>query len=251
MEWTVQKKSNIRRLPKVLWPAAVLARNIRELAAPPKPFAADGMTTFHSTAFRDTPRFSVAYSRAVQAGGWDYGIPFRVHQALWCAKLAERVEGDFVELGTGRGFVVSALLKDGIKRPVHLFDTFNVNWVGSDGSQTEEDASPYYATSLEAVRANFAEWPNAILHPGDVYKTLPASGIRQVAFLHVDMNHPDPEEFGVRYFWPLMPSNAVLLFDDYAFKDCERQRERIDLLAEELGFDVLTTASGQGIAIKP
>jgi hypothetical protein len=40
------------------------------------------------------------------------------------------------------------------------------------------------------------------------------------------------------------------LFDDYAFAGCDRQFDRINELAKELGFDVLATPTGQGIAIK-
>lgn len=250
MDWTVQKDSNIRRLPKLLWPGAVIARNARQLFKK-APYAADGVTSLHIMDFRSEPRFVQAYSRAVKAGGWDYGIPLRIHQALWCSRVAQRVSGDFVELGTGRGFVMSALLEAGLTRSVHLFDSFQSNYLADDGSQTGDEASPYYATSFEAVQANFAEWPQVHFHCGDVYDTLPAARLTQVAFVHVDMNHPNPEEFGVRTLWPLIPSGGVILFDDYAFLGCERQHERCDRLAAELGFDILTTASGQGIVIKP
>jgi hypothetical protein len=250
MDWSVHPKSNIKRLPKPIWPLALAARNVRDLVWPKPLFRADGITTIHNTRFMDSERFKRSYARAVQAGGWDFGIPYRVHQALWCSNIAQRVEGDFVELGTGRGFVMSALLEDGLKRPLHLFDTFLSNYLDASGCQTEAEASPYYANSFEAVEANFSEWPNVRFHRGNVYETIPAAKLSRVAFLHVDMNHPDPEEFGVRELWPLMPRGAVLLFDDYAFAGCDRQFDRINELAKELGFDVLATPTGQGIAIK-
>jgi len=251
VELTVGKRSNIRRYPKILWPAGVVYREVKNALVKPKPpYDHDGVTTVHQTHFLETPRFQRAYARAVKAGGWDYGIPYRIHQALWCSKIAQRVPGDFVELGTGRGFVMSALLEDGLSRPLHLFDTFLPNRLNDAGEQTEDDLSPHYAESFEPVKRNFAEWPNVVFHAGNLYETLPAAKLSQVAFAHIDMNHPDPEEFGVRQLWPLMPAGAVLLFDDYAFRDCERQRERIDALGSDLGFDVLTTASGQGIVIK-
>jgi hypothetical protein len=251
MDWTVYEGSTISRLPKAVRPAALLLRNAKA-AIPRRPHhRMDGITTVHITGFLETPDFARCYGRAVRAAGWDYGIPFRVHQALWCSHLAQRVPGAFVELGTGRGFVMSALLEDGLKRPVHLFDTFLPNRVSHSGSQSRADTSPFYAESFEAVRANFAEWPNVQLHRGNVLETLPVAPIDSVAFLHVDMNHPDPEEFGVRFLWPKLSAGAVLLFDDYAFSACEAQFERCNRLADELGFEILGTPTGQGIAIKP
>lgn len=248
MAWNVQEYSNIRKLPKVVWPAALIARNVRDLFRKPA-FEADGITSLHLTEFKEKAEFRRAYARAVQAGGWDFNIPFRVHQALWCSRVAQKVQGVFVELGTGRGFMMSALLEDGLDRPVHLFDTFLSKWVNAEGAQDGRE-SPYYASSFEQVEANFNEWPNVRLHCGDVFETLPAAQLASVAFAHIDMNHPDPEEFGFRYLWPLMPSGGVVLFDDYAFMGCERQNERINDLATEFGFSVLTTPSGQGIVIK-
>lgn len=209
----------------------------------------DGIITVHNSGFRADPDFRRCYERAVKAGGWDYGIRYRVHQALWCSALAQTVEGDFVELGTGRGFIMSALLERGVKRPVHLFDTFVPNLSDSAGRQVGEH-SPHYADTLARVRANFGEWPNVVLHPGNVFETLPAAEINTVAFLHVDMNHPDPEEFGIRQLWPKMPKGAVMLLDDYAYNGFERQFDRDNRLAAELGFRILSTPTGQGIVVK-
>jgi hypothetical protein len=205
------------------------------------------MATVHHTPF-DEPRFRKAYARAVRASGWDYNIPWRVHQALWCAQVAQGTEGDFVELGTGRGFIMSALLEDGLRRRVHLFDTFSADWMNGHGRSGEP--SPYYARSFDEVRENFAEWPNALLHKGDLYERLPQTEIGSVAFLHVDLNNADAEEFGIRYLWPKMPKGAVMLLDDYAHKGFETQYERINLLTSELDFAVLTTPTGQGIVVK-
>ena len=36
---------------------------------------------------------------------------YRIHQAIWATSIAIGNEGDWVELGTGRGFTMSAVLK--------------------------------------------------------------------------------------------------------------------------------------------
>lgn len=241
--------SRISRLPPPMRPAARLSANLLRRLLWSNGTQEDGIVTVHNSSFRNDPEFQRCYARAIKAGGWDYDIRYRVHQALWCSALAQAVEGDFVELGTGRGFVMSALLECGVTRSVHLFDTFVPNVSDIAGRQIGEQ-SPHYAETFDRVRANFSEWPNVSLHCGNVFETLPAAPIERVAFLHVDMNHPDPEEFGIRQLWPKMPKGAVMLLDDYAYKGFERQYERDNSLAEELGFRILSTPTGQGIVVK-
>ena len=254
MDLTIYEGSKIARLPSALRPLAILARETARGAIfsggryKAARYSSDGISTVHNPAFLANPRFRQAYARAVKAGGWDYGIQYRVHQALWCAGQALKVEGAFVELGTGRGFVMSALLEDGVTRPVHLFDTFLPNDV-EEGAQTGA-VMPVYASSVEGVKANFAEWSNVSLHPGDVFETLPAVAIDQVAFLHVDLNYAKAEEFGIRHLWPRMPKGAVMLMDDFAFSGYEANHEALRKLTDELGVAVLTTPTGQGIVIK-
>jgi hypothetical protein len=249
MDWTARPGSRISRLPRVLQPSALVVLTLLRPFLWPNCTEEDGVITAHNVGFRNDPVFQRCYARAVIAGGWDYGLRYRVHQALWCSTLAQAVGGDFVELGTGRGFIMSALMESGLSRPVHLFDTFVPHLSDATGRQVGE-SSPHYADTLERVRANFAEWHNVTLHPGDVLDTLPKAQIETVAFLHVDMNHPDPEEFGIRQLWPKMPRGAIMLLDDYAYNGFERQFERDNRLAEELGFRILSTATGQGIVVK-
>jgi O-methyltransferase len=262
MDWRVYEDSRIGRLPGPIRPLALLARNaailyVRKLAPMRQyPHRFDGVATRHNDGFRRTPAFERALARAVRASGWDFGIPYRVHQALWCARLARRVGGDFVELGTGRGFMMSAVLadypdwaQDG--RTLHLFDTFLSTYPDKHGVQRPDgSALPHYATSIEDVRANFSEWPRVELHQGDVLETLPKAGLGPVAFAHIDLNYSPPEVFGLRYLWPLIPKGGVVLLDDYAQANHVPQYEPMNRLAEELGFDILSTPTGQGIILK-
>jgi hypothetical protein len=212
------------------------------------------MATCHNVEFMRDQRFQKAYDRAVTASGWDYGIPFRVHQALWCSRQAQKIDGDFVELGTGRGFIMSAVLADfpnweTAQRSVHLFDTFKSAAVDSQGKQSGP-ALPVYAKSVEDVVANFSEWTRVKIHQGDIFDTLPNVKIETISFLHIDMNCPEPEIYGLRTLWDRIPCGGVALLDDYAYVGYESQNKAMNDLSREIGFDILTTATGQGIIIK-
>jgi hypothetical protein len=258
-DWTVYEGSRIENMHKLIQPVALLVRNLsrKDLifsSSPPHNF--DGMATFHNDSFRHHPSFRKAYERAVSAAGWDYEIPYRVHQALWCSLQAQKVDGDFVELGTGRGFMMSAILADfqswdSCSRTLHLFDTFISTALDEQGRQSLKGrVSPHYAKSIDDVKMNFSEWKRVRIHQGDVFDTLPNLDSQSIALLHIDMNYFKPEVYGLKTLWNRIPRGGVVLLDDYAYQGWEQTYQAMNALAEELKFDILSTATGQGIIIK-
>lgn len=259
-DWSINEGSRIQRLPKFAQPFALAFRNLVRKRKVDKlenyHHRFDGIASRHNDGFRHDPRFRGAYDRAVLAAGWDYGIPYRIHQALWCARQARKVDGDFVELGTGRGFIMSAVLTDypdwnSDSRSLHLFDTFKSTWVDEQGIQRPDGPiSPFYAKSIDNVKINFSEWSRVHIHQGDVFDTLPKFDATSIALLHIDMNFHEPEVYGLRMLWDRIPRGGVVLLDDYAGETHERQYDAMNELAKDIGFDILSTLTGQGIIIK-
>lgn len=140
MNWIARPGTRISRLSRVLQPGPLLALGLLRRFFWPNGIDEDGIISVHNSGFRDDPVFQRCYARAVKAGGWDYSIRYRVHQALWCSALAQAVEGDFVELGTGRGFIMSALMESGLTRRVHLFDTTITRTMVSNNSSNAKTA---------------------------------------------------------------------------------------------------------------
>jgi hypothetical protein len=257
VNWTVLPGSRIEKMPRAVQPFAVLAR---ELLRGPRGdnyhHVLDGIATRNNDSFRQDLRFRKAYDRAVLAAGWDYGIPYRVHQVLWCSRQAQKVNGDFVELGTGRGFLMSAVLADFddwniSTRGLHLFDSFMSTWVDDQGRQsTTGTPSPYYANSVDDTRRNFSEWNRIHIHQGNVFDTLADLKSESIALLHIDFNFWEPEVYGLRTLYPRIPRGGVVLLDDYAGWGQNQQNDAMNALSKELGFDILSTPTGQGIIIK-
>jgi hypothetical protein len=248
MDLAIRSGSRIARLPKIMQPLAVCYREAREAVRPTTySVAADGIKTVHNAGFMDEQAFIRAHDRAVKAAGWDYNIPYRIHQILWCTRSAP--PGVFVEAGTGRGFLMSAVMQDQPDRTAHLFDTFASQFPDADGNQTGE-VSANYANSFQEVLDNFAEWPGVTLHPGNVFDTLEAADLRDIAFLHIDMNCAAPEVHVLQKLWPRMKPGAFLLLDDYAYTGYESQYDAMREVAKELGIEIMSTPTGQGIALK-
>ena len=79
-------------------------------------YCEDGLATVHNDRFRQTPAFAAAYERGLQAAhGVDPKFAWRVHVALWAARAALHVAGDFVECGVNAGFISSAIMRVSVK----------------------------------------------------------------------------------------------------------------------------------------
>ena len=229
----------------------------RELALAPRglvyPYNEDSLRTLNSCDFVHELRFDRAYQRAVRAGGFDYGIRWRTHTVLWGAEIAATREGAFVECGTGRGFMMSAVCEylDWKDRPLYLFDTFQPTLPDQQGKQSAAGkVSPHYADGPDAVAGNFQEWPGVKLVVGEIPATFGETPIDRVAFLHIDLNHHVPEEAAVREMWPRLVRGGVMVLDDYGASNRRPQRLVHNALAEELGYSILSLATGQGLVVK-
>ena len=250
-----------RLIRKALNRAGYVVFNTRS----PHGYAQDGLFTMHSDHFRRDEAFRAAYARGVKAGqGLDPKMEWRVHVALWAASTASRAAGDFVECGVNAGFVSSAIMQSldwrNSGKRFYLIDTFS-GPVLSQYSQREIDsgrdavaksalAAGAYVTDMERVRANFSEWPNALVVQGTVPDVLETLSFGEVAFLHLDMNCALPERAALEFFWSRISPGGIVLLDDYTYFGHGSQAEAIDAVAARLGFKVLALPSGQGLIVK-
>jgi hypothetical protein len=233
----------------------------------PDVYSNDAMICFNSHAFVDDPAFQSAYQRGARALGGDdwYQWHWRVHVGLWAAASASRLEGDFVECGVSYGFLSSAVMEyldwDKLGKTFYLLDTFagldprfvtaGEREAGALETSQAHLRDGFYVSSVDSVRANFAEWHNKRIIVGAVPETLDQVDARAVAYLHIDMNCAPPEVAALRYFWPRLTPGAFVLLDDYANRGRDEQRVAMDDLASELGVQICALPTGQGLLIKP
>ena len=226
----------------------------------------DGLISIHNHDFMDDPAFRRAYDRGVRAAaGHDYQWHWRVHVGLWAARMAAKLDGDFVECGVNRGVLSSSVMEfldwNTNDRTFWLLDTFggiDQRFVTDEergrDKMAESDsklASGVYTADLDGVKANFAEWEGVRFVVGAIPDTLPEVTAERIAYLHIDMNCAPPEVAALRHFWPRLSPGAPVLLDDYAYKGFEPQKHAMDGLAAELGADVLSLPTGEGLIVKP
>lgn len=227
-------------------------------------YCRDGLITVHNHDFLKDERFRTAYDRGLKADGVDYRFHWRVHVALWVASCASRLEGDFVECGVNRGFLSSALLAslnwNSLDKSLYLLDTFK----GPDPRflSPEEKAGrhldpkhlaaskEFYATTVESVRENFAEWNRIHIVEGAIPETLSLVDAERICFLHLDLNCSPPEVAALDYFWDRLVPGGFVLLDDYAYVGFRSSKTGMDKLAARRGVSVLSLPTGQGLLIK-
>lgn len=214
----------------------------------------DGLSTIQNAACLSDPAFQAAYNRGVQAAGWDFGIKWRVHVAIWAALTTQQLEGGLVELGTGRGFVMSAVLAylehKCSPKEVWLFDRFSPFEVDPCSGEPRELKSERYATDVDTVRSNFAQWPYVSIVQGTLPDSLEGTDLNPISFLHIDLNAAEPEVESLIQLWSSITLGGVILLDDYCNRGRNAQYEAMNSLSLELGFSILSLPTGQGLLFK-
>ncbi|MDP9203523.1 MAG: TylF/MycF family methyltransferase [Gemmatimonadota bacterium] len=231
------------------WPKGVLVDG-------PLTYNEDGLATRHNADFLHSPRFKQAYLAGKATGSWGDGdIRWRAYVACWLAQRALMFEGDFVECGVNRGglarTVVEYLGFGNVGRRFFLLDTYC--GIPDESLSPEERALGVkwnYSECYDAVRTTFAAYENVVLIRGIVPHTLRHVDATKVAYLSLDMNCAQPEIAAARHFWPMMPSGAVILLDDYGWSGHTAQKRAFDRFAHDHGVEVLALPSGQGMIFK-
>ncbi len=220
-------------------------------------YAEDGMCTMHIADFLEDKHFQKAYAAGKATGAWPEGdLHWRVYTALWAARQAWLLQGDFVECGVHLGGLAAAILTDlpwskSPKRSFYLLDTFAGFPQEHRVVAAEVHRDDYRDDVWKPVQAHFKRYPSAKLIKGAIPQTLSLVNSTKVAYLSIDMNCAEPEVAALEYFWPRLVTGGVVLLDDYAFAESyRRQKDAIDKWAAPLGIPILSLPTGQGLIIR-
>jgi hypothetical protein len=229
-------------------------------------FRADGLgVKGKNLAFLSEPRFVAAWenARLMNAEAWNNAVPdirWRAHTCCWAATQAMCLEGDFVECGVHGGIlsltVAGYLGFASSDRQFWLFDTF----AGIPIDQLASEDRPY-AEALncdhhqidifDIATRNFAPFPNAHLIRGLLPDTITDTPVQKIAYLSMDLNNAPAELMSIEMLWPKLVTGAIIVIDDYGFKNHESQYSMWNEFAYSHGVRVLTLPTGQGLMIKP
>ena len=257
-----------QRLVRAVPPRVTITlENMAPLPGPPT-YVGDIFATTANCDFLHDPGFVAAVRRGADPGdglGHHYSF-WRTHVALWAARHAATLPGDFVECGVFKGFTARAVaayvgFEKFPGRRFFLLDTFE-GIPEEQISATERAMNTpvnqpiYRSRDTEAhVRALFADVPGAVIVRGRIPETLARVDADKVAFLHLDMNVAEPEAAALEFFWDRLVPGGVVILDDYGFSGHNRghivQKRTLDAVAARFGVGILSLPTGQGVILKP
>ena len=216
------------------------------------------MLTRCLTSFRQDPKFLDAYAKGIQLVDHDPESIFRIHQLIWAASVAINNEGDWVELGTGKGMSMSSVLHyhhekwNNSSKNLWLVDTFSPYDVEPETSVQNKsgEKNEFYCDDIEKLKEHFEKFNNIQFLQGLVPDCLDRLKVDKISFLHIDLNHAKPEIAGLSFLWDKLIKGGILLLDDYGGPNRRDQHDAMNKFAASHSFEILATAGGQGLAIK-
>ena len=216
----------------------------------------DGLWTQHAHDFIADETFLKSINRAIQVtGGIDYSIAWRTHVYIWATNRQLTMQGDFVELGVGKGWMVSAALASiewtKAEKTWWLIDRFQPNEVDAiTGEVRAHLKSNRYAVSADLVKANFDGYERIKFVEGTIPETLVNLTSVAISFLHIDLNAAQPEVEALEILWPRIIAGGIVLLDDFGHPMHELQKDAMKDLSIKLDFNILYLPTGQGLILK-
>jgi hypothetical protein len=266
MYWDMRIYPNTRisKLPTAFQTIGLILRNLvasKSKKRESKVYQFDGVVTLHNMSVIESPRMQHSINSANEAAGWDYQIPMRVHQAIWCVDtiLKNKVTSNssLVEIGTGRGYVMMAVLQSrsfldsDIHNQVFLCDSYLPYSLNSDNKQViENGVNKHYAANVEQTRNSFSSFKNVQIVEGNLPESLDLVDFGSIGFCHIDLNNPRVELYCLEKLWPKIELGGIILIDDYAHLGYDTTYKTFNEFAIKKGITILTTAFGQGIIVK-
>lgn len=178
-------------------------------------------------------------------------IIWRSYILLYFAEMAARLEGDFVELGCHTGYSADLVTQKvdfkALNKKYYLYDLFG--WKEGDSHThfpAHDDADMY-----KKVVDRFAEKPYVSVIRGSVPDSFSQGFPEKIAFAHIDMNAPEPEEGALKRVLPILVPGGCIIFDDYGWYGYCAQKMALDPIVAEAGLKILELPTGQGLLIKP
>ena len=223
-----------------------------------RPFSADNLVTTSRHSFLKEDNFI----HAMKAGEARWGniknkrdISWRLNIMLWAVSHSLRSwnkESIFIECGTGKGYMVSAICSyfnwDDAKPDFYLIDSFSPFVPDIKGQQIENSKTSFmYSKGDEEIREYFSKHKSIKILKGFIPEVLSELPDKNIGFLHIDLNSSIAEKAALDQLRYKLISGAIVLFDDYGGFGGENQAKVHESFANDLGGRLLTLPTGQAI----
>lgn len=214
----------------------------------------DGMYIENQSSFRKEESFKNIIRKLTDKIGVNYEMDWRTYIAMELSSHASSLEGDFVELGSGEGWIINAIMLRNPQlsrdREIHLFDKFDGFEVDITVGGIKNSIHPRYPIDSRDLFENLEIKDRVFVHTAQLPDGLQVLAQKPIAFLHIDLNAAQTEAQSLEVLYPQIIPNGVILLDDYCGRGREVQHNAINALARRLEFNVVSLPTGQGLILK-
>lgn len=227
----------------------------------PRDFEQDGLATSRVRGFAFDERFKEAKSKTIDSIGRDFEIDWRSHVFLRLLTSSRNTAGNglAVELGTGKAWMftlASHYCSQSELGECILIDRFDSSSVDPiTGQVTGKGEHPSYSGDFEGIKARFDNLPSISVVKGELpdllFMPLLKTKLQNIRFLHIDLNAAEPEVQSLKFLWERLLPGAVVLLDDYGSPEFGQSFRAMNDLGVELGFQILSLPTGQGVIFRP
>jgi O-methyltransferase len=189
--------------------------------------------------------------RVIKDGIWNGRLrmtPQEAYHVLAWTRRAEKVPGDYAEVGVSGGGSAKLIASAAGNRLLHLFDTFT-GLPSLDASDDTVLFSPGdFAVGLAQVQAYLGPREQTAYYPGIFPGTAGPVADRRFAFVHLDMDLYEGTLGALEFFYPRLSPGAILVSHDY--EDSAGVRKAFDEFFADKPEPVLDLAANQCVVVK-
>jgi O-methyltransferase len=171
------------------------------------------------------------------------------------ARYVLDIQGSMAECGCYDGASAYFLAKENPHVPLHLFDSFEGLSEPTDkdlhswGDHLQWEKGNLLATEEEA-RKTLSGFDNVVFHKGWIPARFPDVTNERFRLVHIDVDLYQPTLDSLKFFYPRMNPNGVIVLDDYGFTTCPGAYKATKQFMANKPEYVLHLPTGQGIIIK-
>lgn len=162
---------------------------------------------------------------------------------------------NIVECGTCDGLTVYFCMNvfaNDKKSKFYLYDSWEAMREKELVSNLERrNIGMYNHLDINNTKKNLDEFDNVIFNKGFIPESLEIStNPKSISWLHIDLNASMPTLESLKFFYPKIEKNGVMLFDDYGSVGYEDTRDVIENFFIDKDVEFLHLPTGQAIVIK-
>jgi hypothetical protein len=176
-------------------------------------------------------------------------------------KLAAPLEGDTAEAGAFQGHgsvIIAKTLEDTYRENEHhyAFDSFEGLRAPTEDDRRQGGWKPWREGQFgevreEQTRSVLAPFPFTRIVKGwipDCLSDVPEDA--RFRLVHIDVDLFEATDDSVRFFYPRLVPDGVMIFDDYGFLSCPGAKKAVDEYFADKPEPVVNLPSGQAFIIK-